>query len=737
MTNLLTTIAALRDPDIIGARGTSVTTTSDQASALTASATSSAAIGSFTVDIDALATPTRASSGSSIGQSVATLVPLDQAGFDIEFVPGTFTINGTQFSIAASTPSTAESASAVGSGIDTELTLDAAGFTVTPAATGTFRINGIDINYDASIDTLDAVIARINGSEAGVTASYDSATDMLKLTNDTDGPALVTYSDVSGNFMEVMNFVDAVAAPIATEVAGTDLVSLDDVMNDINGAGIGVTASITGGNFLELTSGSNIALGAGGDTSNFLTATHLLESPAGTTRTSVQGVGAVQPNATLEDARLATALSSTTGTFSINGVEIDYDASVDSLQNVIDRINNSEAGVTAVYDAYNDTIQITADTFGSSAIGLADVTGNFLAVIDVLGAQTLGSSAQYRINGGATQYASTNTVNDAITGVTLTLRQATTSAVNVEVFSDTSLISSRIGDFVEQYNSLSSQVDSFTKFVEDGENGILFGDGTVRRLAQGLRSVLTGAVTGFGSADLNSLASIGVSFGAVGSAVGATNTLTFNSGTFQEALKNDPAGVRALLTAFEASAALDVGGSGSIASISGAPTAVTDSGTYSITSDALGNLTVTFTPDNGGTPVTQTGAISAGGTNSTLIPGVTLTAAGTLVAGTDTITVTAEKEGIARTLHDYVEAFTRAGGLLDTKSEEMQNRLDDIRDQIDRLEERVTAQRDQLVRKFTALETTVARLQSQQAALAGLLAQLGVNNQQSNNRNNN
>ena len=725
LSTLLARIATLKDPDIVGARGTSVVTTTEQANAVLASASPDAAISTFTVSVSALATPTKATSGTVIGQVLDAAAPLDAAGLDIPFVAGTFTINSTEFTIPAATPSTAESASAVGVTVDVEATLDSAGLTIASSATGTFSINGTQINFDSSVDTITAIVARINGSEAGVTASYDGATNTLKFTNSANGPTAVTYSDVSGNFMEAMNFVDAVATPIATELLGTDHKSLNDVISDINTAGIGVTASIVGGNQLELTSASSIELGSGSDTSNFLAATHILESPAGSTRTGVQGMGAVNPTATLDSARLATALSPATGSFTINGVSIAYDASVDSLQNVIDRINQSEAGVTALYDSYNDKFVVTSDTTGSAAIAFADTTGNFLASMGVLApaAQTAGTNAQYSINGGPTQYATSNNVNDAVTGVTLTFKDTTTTPVDVGVFSDTGLVASRIDDFVEQYNSLMSQVRDFMEFVEDGENGILFGDATLRRLDQGLRSLITGLGVGM-TGDLRSLSDIGLTFGVVGSAVGTTDTLTFNRTTFDEAVASDPAGVRALLTAFEASAALDPGGTGSIASISGKPTAVQDSGTYSIVSDALGNLTVTFTPDNGSTPVVSTGAISAGGTNTILIAGVTLTAAAVLVAGTDTITVSADQEGVARALHDYIDGFTRIGGIFDTKNEQMQARIDDINDQIDRLEERVEAQRVQLIRRFTALELTVARLQTQQAAISGLLAQL-------------
>ncbi|MDA1062415.1 MAG: hypothetical protein O2895_05870 [Chloroflexi bacterium] len=136
LSNLLTKAGALKDPAIVGARGTSVTTTADQANAVLVTASSSAAIGSFSISVAQLATPSKVASSASIGQAVSVAVPLDQAGFDISFVAGTFTINGTQFTIPASTASTAESASAVGATMDLDAKLDIAGYTIAPAATG-------------------------------------------------------------------------------------------------------------------------------------------------------------------------------------------------------------------------------------------------------------------------------------------------------------------------------------------------------------------------------------------------------------------------------------------------------------------------------------------------------------------------------------------------------------------------------------------------------------------------
>src|SRR5207244_13639692 len=49
-------------------------------------------------------------------------------------------------------------------------------------ANGSFNINGVSIDVDASHDTLQSLIAKINASAAGVTAGYDAGTDRLVLT---------------------------------------------------------------------------------------------------------------------------------------------------------------------------------------------------------------------------------------------------------------------------------------------------------------------------------------------------------------------------------------------------------------------------------------------------------------------------------------------------------------------------------------------------------------------------
>ncbi|MEZ4502236.1 MAG: flagellar filament capping protein FliD [Dehalococcoidia bacterium] len=732
LANLLSSLDPLRQATTVSARRASLVNADDSLK-LGVSASSSAAIQSFTVDIDKLASATKVNGTAAIGQAVSQVLAMDEAGFANVPTAGTFTINGTKFTIPEPTFTTMVSSGAVGAGVvDPSVTLDLAGLTLPPDPTGSFDINGISISYDVSTDSLNTIITRINTSSAGVTASFDEGTNQLTLTRNDDGPTAITVSDTSGNFLETMNIVDNVGTTIGTETLGTDLMTLGDVVSMINGAAIGVTATMVNDvdgrpNLLNLTSGSTITLGSGGDTSNFLAATNLLQSPGTTSRTSVRNIGTLDASETLDTARLQTAIAPGSGTFEVNGVEITYDTSVDSLNSIISRINASAANVTATYDGGTDTLLITSDSTGSVGISLADTSGNFLAAMNVLAApQTLGSNAEYRINGGATQYATTNDVANALPGVSLTLKQTTTSAITVNVAADTNSVRTKVQAFVDQFNSTMGLISDSTKYVEGGQSGSLIGDVTLRGIQNTMRSMITSVVPGNNSS-YNSLSSIGLSFGKVGSAVGEANTLTVDSARLDAAITSNPEAVARLLTAFKASAALDPSSSGSLAGISGAPTVAGDSGKYTLTTAASGSLTLTFTPDNGGSQIITTHTISPGEVNTTLIPGMTLTFQNPLVDGTDTIVVSATEEGVGKSLYEYLENYTRSGGIMDGRDDEMQSRIDDINEQVDKMEDRLDAYRQSLITKYARLEVTMQSLQNQQAALQNYVNQLNAN----------
>ena len=721
---LQTRVQALNTSNTFRTRVASVLAATADANKVSVVAEPGAAVGGFTLSVSTLATATRVASAQAAGAAVSVNAPLDQAGFTPVPIAGTFSINGTSFTIDPATAESLTSQAAVGAATTSGVMLSTAGLDIPAAASGTFTINGETITW-ADTDTIDDVIGYINASAAGVTASFDANTRMLALTHDTLGTGqTVTVADTAGNFLEAMKLVDGLGGVIGTQTAGTDMPSLTDTVNDINGAAIGVTATVENDawgrpNLLQIAGAAAVQLGSAADTSNFLQAASLLASPTGNTRISQRGLGGLNTTSDLTDARTVTALTQSTGTFKVNGVEFDYDADVDSISNLISRINASAAGATANYDPFADSLTLTNNQTGALTVGVEDVAGNFLAAMGIIGAaQTIGVNAAYSIDGGATRYSTSNVIDDALAGVSITVRDTTTQAVKVDISVQTQTVVDAVTQFVSAYNDANKVMADLTKYDSNGKaNGILFGDGTIRLIQTGLRRPITSAVPDLGSG-VRMMSDVGVSFGAVGSAVGTTNTLQFDPQKLVAALKTQPEAVASLFTAFSPTATLGVGGTGSIASISGTPTQLTKTGTYSIVSSITGALTATFTANDGSAVTTATGNISAGGSNTSLIPGVTLTGAGVLAAGTDTITIGASQQGFAKTLFEYIGVLTKTNGLLKARTDEMQSAVDDISDQITRIQARLEVKEQQLVKKFSQMEATIARLQTQQQALS-------------------
>ena len=81
---------------------------------------------------------------------------------------------------------------------------------------GSFQINGVSIAIDPTTDTVSDVIDRINASAAGVTASYDSSTDSIRVVSNTLGSRTISFVSGTSNFLDITNLTST------TQAAGND-----------------------------------------------------------------------------------------------------------------------------------------------------------------------------------------------------------------------------------------------------------------------------------------------------------------------------------------------------------------------------------------------------------------------------------------------------------------------------------------------------------------------------------
>jgi flagellar hook-associated protein 2 len=95
--------------------------------------------------------------------------------------------------------------------VSTVDTLNALNFAGGAVTSESFTINGITISVDPTTDSLSDVIGRINTSDAGVSATYDSASDTIRVVSDTLGSRTINFGDGgTNNFLSVTNLAGAV-----------------------------------------------------------------------------------------------------------------------------------------------------------------------------------------------------------------------------------------------------------------------------------------------------------------------------------------------------------------------------------------------------------------------------------------------------------------------------------------------------------------------------------------------
>ncbi len=137
---------------------------------------------------------------------------------------------------------------------------------------------------------------------------------------------------------------------------------------------------LTPGETFAMTNGLELTFGAG-DFENGDTFTIDVSTSVGTSLDPTKAFN----GAGTEAAQLDAGFTINDGSFDLNGVTIAVNAG-DSLNDVLDRIDNSAAGVTASYDSVADRVTITGNTAGSdSEVRLENDSSGFVAALKLDG----------------------------------------------------------------------------------------------------------------------------------------------------------------------------------------------------------------------------------------------------------------------------------------------------------------------------------------------------------------
>ncbi|HEC98366.1 MAG TPA: hypothetical protein ENI58_09505 [Nitrospirae bacterium] len=220
-----------------------------------------------------------------------------------------------------------------------------------------------------------------------------------------------------------------------------------------------------------------------------------------------------------------------------------------TLVGLRDLINNdsSNPGITAtiLYDGSSYRLVLSGDNTGSTnsiTIDSGTTIDGVNTTVDLTSTAftetKTASDASFSVD-GISMTRSSNTVTDAMTGVTLTLKNAGSSTLSVT--NDTDTISQNVQSFVDAYNNIVSYVSGNSNYNATAHAGDpLFGESTSRQILNRLSNIITSRVSGLPD-DLRALSQIGVSTNRDG-------TLSLDTGTLSSKLSSDLGGVENLFT---------------------------------------------------------------------------------------------------------------------------------------------------------------------------------------------
>ena len=479
--------------------------------------------------------------------------------------------------------------------------------------------------------------------------------------------------------------------------------------------------------------------------SSVVTATAGSEAIEGAYSLEVNRLASAQRQVHAGAAAAATLVGAGTFNYTYDGVTRNITTtSQTTLQQFRDLINNdpSNPGVAAnllQYDAGDGLAfhlvlsgRQTGDDYGVTVNDAQTTLNGSGGTIDFRQASFTvtqqAQNAQVRIDGyPSTDWieSKTNTLNELVPGLTITLHAAGSS--NLTVSRDTSQLSNDMDNLVSIYNGLADKLKAYTGYdSEKKAAGLLQGDQGLRSLLSQVRQAMTQAAGFAEGEDYRLSADLGLEFDKDGK-------MKLDKTKLETALSTDYEQVLAVLGARNTGSSSDVDGY----------IQFTQAGDQ--TPAGLYDVEVTFTDG----AISQARLRLAGQSDWE-----TATFSGNLIYGVDgssmeDLNITANWDGVSTVQTAQIrvkrgfagEAYNRVGDLLDSDTGRITTVRDRFASSISLMDKKIEAQQTRLDKyeqalkdKYARLERTLAELESLNGSIQAMVSQLSANN--TNNTNN-
>ena len=414
-------------------------------------------------------------------------------------------------------------------------------------------------------------------------------------------------------------------------------------------------------------------------------------------------------------------------------------AAEDTLQDIRDKINNAkdntgiQASVIKV-SATESTLILTSTSEGEdNRMSFSDDTGNVLQSLGILTDPTTINAANVIDNGdnasikldGISITRSSNEFSDLVDGLSISLYDAEPGTkITIDVEQDLNQAKTAIIDFVDAYNAVQTFINEKT-FVDEttgeaSEDAILIGNSTVKNIESSLQQIAgtfaKGVTDRAGKDDYSVLAEIGIDFVAYGTNTDPLldNTFVVDETKLNAALLDEPTEVMELFLFRGKSDNSDL----TMTGFNGK----TNAEQHHFNIDASGGMINSVTYDITIDGVTTTGKnATVSGNSITTTDGLRLFYGGDKTAA-DTASVTTSA-GIGAQLYFQLDSLLKEeDGALSQEISAFETQNTSYQEKIDRIDERLESQRENLMDRFIAMETSLARMKTIQNSLDELMA---------------
>jgi flagellar hook-associated protein 2 len=321
---------------------------------------------------------------------------------------------------------------------------------------GIIQVNGVDVAIDLSIDSLEDIKTKIN-SVSGVSASIITNTKDNKTTYTLQINGTQTFGD-NQNILETLGIVANGVSDVSGTESSNKMTSNSSVISSST-----MLSSIDG--YLAWTSGDAISISGTDHSGN-----------------SINSSFSISSSSTVQD--LMDAIKSA---FEANGDKV--------------AVHVTSKGTIGVEDLETGTGSMTLGLASSITDGNLD-WGTFSALSTVRKREIVaGQDATLSVD-GIQITSKDNSVDNVLPGVTLNLKNAdedTTVTLNVE--RDLSAITAKIQSFVNAYNAVATYITKQQTYDSTTQKtgGVLFGDGTLSSIKSDLSSILVQSISGVSS----------------------------------------------------------------------------------------------------------------------------------------------------------------------------------------------------------------------------------------------